>query len=136
MNEDYVRDGFGNIDDFRAPAGMVGMQLSRQIMLQSMLAESVVPQLHELKNHGFCKKTIFDVFLQTIESVYEDTVPTHANVREWRTGDLVKHRGTQQFHLITKIELLGSEKIYLSEFPPEQVVDPVHLELVNESSSS
>ena len=133
MNEDYVRDGLGNIDDFRAPAGTVGMQLSRQIMIQSMFIESVVPQLHELKKHGFCKKTIFDVFLQTIESVYEDTIPTHTNVREWCTGDLVKHRGTQQFHLITKIELQGNEKIYLSEFPPDQVVDPVHLELVNES---
>ena len=133
MNEDYVRDGLGNIDDFRAPAGMVGMQLSRQLMIQSMFTESVVPQLHELKNHGFCKKTIFDVFLQTIESVYEDTVPTYTNVREWCTGDLVKHRGTQQLHLIMKIELKGSEKIYLSEFPPDKVVDPVHLELVSES---
>ena len=90
-------------------------------------------QLHELKKHGFCKKTIFDVFLQTIESVYEDTVPIHTNVREWCTGDLVKHRGTQQLHLITKIELQGSEKIYLSEFPPEKAVDPVHLELVSEN---
>ena len=133
MNENYIRDGFGNIDDFRAPAGKVGMQLSRQLMIQSMFAESVVPRLHKLKNHGFCKKTIFDVFLQTIESVYEGTVAIHTNVREWRTGDLVKHRGTQELHLITKIELQGSEKIYLSEFPPEQVVDPVHLELVSES---
>ena len=133
MNEDYVIDGVGNIDDFRAPAGIVGSQLTRKIMIQSMFAESVAPQLHELKKHGFCKKTIFDVFLQTIESVYEDTVPTHTSAREWCTGDLVKHRGTEQLHLITKTELQGSEKIYLSDFPPDQAVDPVHLELVNES---
>ena len=133
MNEDYVIDGLGNIDDFRAPAGIVGSQLARRLMLQAIFTESLTSHLHELKNQGFCKKLVFDTLLQTVESVYEGTVPTYEGIRELRTGDLVKHKQTGKIHLIMKTLLQGSENIYLSDHSPNQVHTTKEVELVSES---
>ena len=133
MNEDYVIDGFGNIDDFRAPAGKVGSQLSRRLMLQGIFAESLTSRLHELKNQGFCKTLVFDTLLQIVESVYEGTVPTYEGIRELRTGDLVRHKGTGKIHLIIKTSFKGCDHIYLSDYPPNQVHDAKEVELVSES---
>ncbi len=136
MNEDYVIDGFGNIDDFRAPGGRVGSQLSRRIMLQSIFTEYLVSNLRGLKNQGFCKMLVIDTLLQTVESVYEGTVPTYEGIRELRTGDLVRHKRTGKVHLIMKASFKGSEHIYLSGYPSNQVHDAKQVELVSESSSS
>ena len=133
MSEDYVIDGVGNIDDFRAPAGKTGSQLSRRLMLQTMFTESLVSHLYELKNQGFCKKLVFDTLLQTVESVYKGVVPTYEGICELRTGDLVKHKKTGKIHLIMKTSLRGSEHIYLSEYPPNQVHDAKEVELVSEN---
>jgi hypothetical protein len=133
MNEDYVIDGFGNIDDFRAPAGKVGSQLSRRLMLQTIFTESLVSHLHELKDQGFCKTLVFDTLLQTLESVYEGTVPTYEGIHELRTGDLVKHKQTGKIHLIMKTSLKGTGFIYLSDYLPNQVHDAKQVELVSEN---
>jgi hypothetical protein len=133
MNEDYVIDGFGNIDDFRAPAGKVGSQLSRRLMLQSIFTESLVSSLRGLKNQGFCKMLVIDTLLQTVESVYEGTVPVYKGIRELQAGDLVRHKHTGKIHLIMKTSFEGSEYIYLSDYLPNQVHDAKEVELVSES---
>ena len=133
MNEeDYIIDGFGNIDDFRAPGGHVGSQLSRRLMLQTIFAESLASHLHELKNQGFCKTLVIDTLIQAVESAYEKTVPTYEGIRELRTGDLVKHKQTGKIHLIMKTSFKGSEHVYLSDYPPNQVHDAKQVELVSE----
>ena len=133
MNEkDYIIDGFGNIDDFRAPGGHVGSQLSRRLMLQAMFTETLASLLHELKDQEFCKTLVIDTLLQAVESAYEGTVPTYEGIRELRTGDLVKHKQTGKIHLIMKTSFKGSEHIYLSDYPPNQVHDSQQVELVSE----
>ena len=67
-NEEYVRDGLGWIDDFRAPAGIVGHPITRQIMIHSTL-HGLVDQLHELQ---YDKEEVRAVMNLLLDQVYNE----------------------------------------------------------------
>tara|TARA_Y100000310_G_C20615142_1_gene780223 strand:- start:168 stop:389 length:222 start_codon:yes stop_codon:yes gene_type:complete len=64
-NEEYVRDGLGWIDDFRAPAGIMGHPITRQIMIHSAL-HGQVTQLHELQYDKEEVRTVMNLLLDQV----------------------------------------------------------------------
>jgi len=64
-NEEYVRDGLGWIDDFRAPAGIMGHPITRQIMIHSVL-HGQVTQLHELQYDKEEVRTVMNLLLDQV----------------------------------------------------------------------
>ena len=57
-DKEYIRDGLGWIDDFRAPAGMVGQPFVRQLYIHSLLNDDVTLTLQKLYKHQYNKEEV------------------------------------------------------------------------------
>ena len=71
MEEKYVTDSLGWIDDFSAPAGSVGHPFVRRMAVHSHLVNKVLPAIHELKSHGYDYETVATMALSLIDQAYE-----------------------------------------------------------------
>ena len=71
-DEDYIRDGLGYIDDPRAPAGMTGRQLTRQLHLYALLSEDLAFTLEKLCEHQYDKQEVRGVLNMLLDQAYDD----------------------------------------------------------------
>ena len=68
----WVRDAFGNIDDFRAPAGEVGLPLTRKLMMKTEITRLCGEYLKTLAVNRFRKDEVEEMMLYVLEEIYEE----------------------------------------------------------------
>ena len=71
-DKDYVRDGLGVIDDLRAPAGLVGQSLTRQLHLHALLNADIGFSLEKLHEHQYDKEEVRGVLNMLLDQVYDE----------------------------------------------------------------
>jgi len=74
---EIIEDSNGWADDFRAPPGKCGSEISRRIYLHSLLSQGI--SLRQIKKMGFSKEMAADMNEQLIREEYDP-----------RVGDMVK----------------------------------------------
>jgi len=69
--EEYVRDGLGWIDDFRAPAGIVGRPFSRQLAIHALLYGHIGSVLRDLRQHSYDLEEVRGVINNLLDEAYD-----------------------------------------------------------------
>jgi len=91
-NDDLIRDAYGIIDDFRAPAGKVGTSLSRKLFLQGSIPQSLNDYLKKLSDNGYAKNEVCSVLIHAVNMAYGDGAIIETESDPLDVGDLVKTR--------------------------------------------
>ena len=87
--EQFVTNGLGWVDDFRAPAGECGHPITRMIHAKCLLSQG--SSVSELKRLGFSRQMITEVTNMIINEEYKLNV-----------GDLVQEFLTEKIGVITE----------------------------------
>ena len=87
MDNDFVKDKLGWIDDFRAKPGECGSPLTRKIYLQSLIQQGT--SVHQLRLMGFSRSMVNEINARLVHESYGP-----------KEGDLVKVRCQAEDDLI------------------------------------
>ena len=69
MDNKFLRDGLGWVDDFRALPGECGQPLTRMIYAYSLMKNGA--SLKQLKNMGFSRELVSEVSKKIISEEYD-----------------------------------------------------------------
>ena len=70
MKDNFVKDGLGWVDDFRALPGECGQILPRKIYAYALMQQGL--SLGELKKMGFSKEIISEIFGMRLEEAFDE----------------------------------------------------------------
>ena len=66
-----IRDYYGNIDDYNAKAGEVGIPFSRRLFIHSSLPYEFRKYLKNLSDNGYSKTEVYLVLINELDRVFQ-----------------------------------------------------------------
>jgi len=70
-NHEPIRDFYGNIDDYNAKAGEVGMRFSRRLFIHSSMPYEFRKYLKELYDNGYSKTEVYLVLIDQLDRTFQ-----------------------------------------------------------------
>ena len=70
-NYEPIRDYYGNIDDYNAKAGEVGISFSRKLFIHATLPHEFRKYLKNLSDNGYSKDEVYSILIDQLDSVFQ-----------------------------------------------------------------